>query len=353
MNVDFLKEAAPLLHKKHILVGYDGFIDTLVRPVKIYDSGGNHVFFDTIEEFGNFIAAHAHKSTSIQYKLIEKKPGGNTANIVKAFDALGLTTTIIGMFSAESGAIDPLFADLGKERYSFCPAGSATVLEFDDGKIFLSSASVNGLDNSEKIIVRIENAFPAFRQAIIKADVIAFLNWSELPFAHDLWNDIYIQCLSSADEDNTRIAFFDLCDTAAKSSSEVEALVMLIRNIGKRRKTILSLNKNEAMDINQKTGGRESSADKIGEYLFKCFSVHELIIHQHNESIAVSSGEGLVKKPCVFNDSPVISTGAGDHFNAAYCYASLAGLPLDEKLAFANFYSGAYIAKGFSPGLDG
>jgi sugar/nucleoside kinase (ribokinase family) len=64
------------------------------------------------------------------------------------------------------------------------------------------------------------------------------------------------------------------------------------------------------------------------------------------------SAEGRAIEQCVLYKNPKISTGAGDHFNAAYSYASLAGLPAAEKLRFANAYSGAYIAKGASPGLE-
>ena len=348
----FLAKAAPLLREKRIIAGFDGFIDTIVKPVKVYDPEGNHQFFGTIDEFGNFIAAHAHKGASIQYRTMERKPGGNVANAVKAFDALGLNVTAIGMFSAGGGAIDPLFSALGKERYSFFPAGLATVMEFDDGKIFLSSAHIAGLDNGQKVIALIEKAFNGFGQAASGADITAFLNWSELPFAHNLWIDIYERYLSEAGTDKTRSAFFDLCDTGAKTHSEIEALVSMIKKTGEKRKTILSLNKNEASDIYKKIAGKEDPPEKIAGFLYQCFALDELVIHQHNRSIAISDKEGMVIKQCVHNKNPKISTGAGDHFNAAYCCGCLAGLSLAEKLKFANGYSGAYVAKGHSPLLN-
>jgi len=357
--VHILRQTVHLIQKKQILAGFDGFIDTIVKPVRKFGADGKFEYFDTIAEFGTFIGEHSHKSTSIQYEIKRRKPGGNTPNFIMALDALCLNPTAVGMLSTEAGDIDPIFMELGNRRYSYLAAGTATAFEFSDGKIFFSSASVPGINRDEKIFTRLVNAFPQFSEAVAAADLIAFLNWSELPFAQDLWHDIYIHAISPAETDKTRFVFFDLSDTSAKSPSEIEELLTLIKKISERRKTILSLNKNEALDICTKIICTEiteiidqhCSVADTAELLFRRISIDELVVHQHTESMSLSE-EGMVTEHCVFNKNPKISTGAGDHFNAAYCYASLAGLPAAEKLRFANAYSGAYIAKGASPGLD-
>jgi hypothetical protein len=339
-----------VLQEKQILAGFDGFIDTIVKPVKKTGLNGQYEYFNTISEFGLFIGGHSHKGTSIQYEIQRRKPGGNMPNFVKAMDSLSLNPIAVGMLSTGSGDIDPLFAGLGKQRYSFLAAGPATPLEFSDGKIFLSPVNLAGVDQNEKIYSRIEKVFPQFSNAAAGSDLIAFLNWSELPFAQDLWDDIYIHAFNSASTDKTRFAFFDLCDTSAKNQSEIEAVISVMRKIGERRGTILSMNKNEALDICLKITGQSRSITETAELLFRQLHIDELIIHQHTGSIAIHSG-GMATEACVFNRNPKISTGAGDHFNAAYCFATLAGLPIAEKLRFANAYSGAYIAKGSSPAL--
>ena len=351
--IHFLQKNISLLREKQILAGFDGFIDTIVKPLRRFSANGEPEFFHTIDEFGVFIAEHSHKSTSIQYEVLTKKPGGNMPNFVMAMDALPLYPTAIGMLSAESGDIDPIFKELGKQRYSYLAAGPATALEFNDGKIFLSPATIAGIDCDEKVFPRIEKAFPLFSNAVANADLTAFLNWSELPFAQDLWNDIYTHTFDSAKTDKGRIVFFDLCDTGAKNLPEIEAVLSLIAKISARRKTILSMNKNETLDIYKKITGQSQScsASEAAQLLFERITVDELVVHQHTESIALSA-EGMVRKQCILNNNPKISTGAGDHFNAAYCLASLAGLPIAEKLTFANAYSGAYIAKGSGPSLD-
>ena len=351
-----LRYKLPSLQKKTIIAGFDGFIDTLVKPIRKYGTDGKPEFFNSIEEFGVFIADHSHRSTSIQYKILEKKPGGNMPNFVRAMDALSLRTSAVGMLSTETGNIDPLFSTLGKQRYSYLAAGTATNLEFNDGKIFLSSANLLSADmpdvsNDEKILSRILKVFPGFPDAAAVADLTAFLNWSELPFSQDLWNDIYKHAFEDAGTDKERLVFFDLSDTSTKKSSEIETLFSLIAKFSARCRTILSLNKNEALDICVKTTGKKCSVPDAAELLYRRLSIDELIVHQHTESIALTR-EGMTAVECVFNENPKISTGAGDHFNAAYCLAALASFTVTEKLLFANACSGAYIAKGASPGLD-
>ena len=347
---------APSLQEKRILAGFDGFIDTIAKPVRAFGVNGECGHFATIAEFGAFIEGHSHKSTSIQYEVQERKPGGNMPNFVAALDALSLKPTAVGMLSTETGGIDPLFQGLGKLRYSYFAAGPATAFEFTDGKIFFSPANVFGAAHNEKMFPRIKNVFPQFPEAVAASDLTAFLNWSELPFAQDLWDDIYIHALNHAEADKTRYAFFDPCDTSAKSPFEIEALFDLIGKISGQRGTILSVNKNEALDLCGKITGKArsvfaSSIEEAAELLFRRLSIDELVVHQHTESMALCA-QGMATEQCVLNKNPKISTGAGDHFNAAYCYASLAGLPVAEKLRFATSYSGAYIAKGSSPSLQ-
>ena len=348
--IHFLRQNIPLLREKQILAGFDGFVDTIVKPVLRFGTNGETEFFRSIDEFGAFIAEHSHKSSSIQYEVLEKKPGGNMPNFVMALDALSLYPTAVGMLSTESGDIDPIFGKLGKQRYSYLSAGPAIAFEFEDGKILFSPATIAGISRGESMFSRIEKVFPQFSGSAANADLTVFLNWSELPFAQDLWSDIYAKTLDSSATDKNRYVLFDLCDTAAKNLTEIEELLSLIGKISLRRRTILSMNKNETLDICRKVTGQRCSAEEAAQLLFKHFTVDELVIHQHTESITLSAG-GMVRKQCVLNKNPKISTGAGDHFNAAYCLASLAGLPAAEKLIFANAYSGAYIAKGSSPNL--
>ena len=52
-----------------------------------------------------------------------------------------------------------------------------------------------------------------------------------------------------------------------------------------------------------------------------------------------------------FTDTPKISTGAGDHFNAGFCLANILGLSDEEAVAAAVGTSGYYVRNAASPSL--
>ena len=47
-----LRYKLPSLQKKTIIAGFDGFVDTLVKPIRKYGTDRKPEFFNSIEEFG-------------------------------------------------------------------------------------------------------------------------------------------------------------------------------------------------------------------------------------------------------------------------------------------------------------
>ncbi len=72
----YLKDADQKESTFRAFVGFDGFVDTLVRPVKISGGKDQMIFFDTIEEFGAYLESKAGKSCSIELDKITQKMGG-------------------------------------------------------------------------------------------------------------------------------------------------------------------------------------------------------------------------------------------------------------------------------------
>ena len=67
-----------ILSSRHSLVGFDGFVDTIVTPVALRaGQGENFTPINTIQEFGDRILAAAGKSTNIEFYPRMDKLGGN------------------------------------------------------------------------------------------------------------------------------------------------------------------------------------------------------------------------------------------------------------------------------------
>ena len=74
------------------------------------------------------------------------------------------------------------------------------------------------------------------------------------------------------------------------------------------------------------------------------------MLHSAKEAMAFTKKE-QVRVDSFFTTEPVISTGAGDNFNAGFCTAQLLELDLESSVIMANAVSGCYVRKGISPEL--
>lgn len=120
---------------KRIVVGFDGYVDTITRPVRqsATDEAPAKVF-ETIKEFGEFLVGCAEKSCSIELKVEAEQLGGNLPFLSRSAGRLGLDVTCIGMLG-EDGMIEQTFQDMPCTLYSFAASGKSTAFEFRDGKI--------------------------------------------------------------------------------------------------------------------------------------------------------------------------------------------------------------------------
>jgi sugar/nucleoside kinase (ribokinase family) len=333
--------------EKKVLAGFDGFIDSIARPVK--QSGGEEspFYFRTIEEFGAYIAGQAHRSGSIELDMVSRRMGGNMPNFSKAAAALGLNLTCIGMLSGKDmtgnpsdspEAIDPAFANLPGKRYSFAAAGTAVALEFEDGKIFFAPR------------LHLENLpSPDFlADCLAGTDLVACLNWGELSFATALWRNMRDAALhyfgKSSDGTNIRF-FFDLSDFSRRRDEELESIFSLMHDFSLIGTVILSLNRNEAQLLSERLF--RMTPGRLPDLIRQRYGIIEVLVHSHDGALVSCGGE-----TCEINRAPVaspkISTGAGDNFNAAYAFAVLMELPLEDRLRFAVLYARAYVSEGRS-----
>lgn len=328
---------------KRMVVGFDGFVDTIVRPLRRTATAEMPAEpFQTIAEFGAYLTGQAGKSCSVALSVESRRLGGNLPYLSRAAGRLGLDVTCVGMLGTPE--IDPVFAGMPCALHSFAPAGESTALEFQDGKVFLA-ADVTLPDTPWACVKR---AVPNAEALFGTADLIALVNWSELDFAHSLWTETFDRAIAPTPRDKSRFAFFDLCDCARRSPDELDAVLRLIGRFAQRRTAILSLNENEALLCGQRLLGGTYALDAIAEGLRVAYGVDEILIHTVRESLLVSA-RGLTRVPTIYVEHPVISTGAGDHFNGASCFAVLQGWDDASRVGFANRFASRYVETGITP----
>lgn len=335
------------ISSKRVVVGFDGFVDTIARVVR-ETAGEDHPesYFPTIRSFGEYLIAQAEKSCSLELKIQARQLGGNLPYVSRAAGILGLDVTCIGMLGED--APDPLFQEMPCRLYSFAAPGESTCLEFQDGKVFL--APQYRLSAEPWQLVQ-KAAGGKAGELFADSDLMALLNWSELPFAQILWERVYQESLADRPPQMDRWAFFDLCDCTRRSAGELEAVLVLIGRFAEKRRAVLSLNENEALVTARAIRLEAEDLAGVGEALRKRFGITEVLIHTLRESL-LCTPRGVSRKDTRYVPEPKISTGAGDHFNAAACLGAVLGLSDEERLILSNRFSSLYVETGRTPLLE-
>lgn len=332
---------------KRMVVGFDGFADTIARVVKeTKEEDHPETYFPTIRSFGEYLIARAEKSCSLELKVQARQLGGNLPYVSRAAGLLGLDVTCVGMLG--EGTLDPLFREMPCRLYSFAAPGESTCLEFQDGKVLLAPQYHLSADPWE--LVRSATGGMA-GDLFAESDLLALLNWSELPFSQTLWERVYEEALADRPAQEGRWAFFDLCDCTRRSAREVEAVLALIGRFSEKRTAVLSLNENEALVTAEVLRLELRDLAGVGEALRERFGIAEVLIHTLRESL-LCTPRGVARQATRFIRMPRISTGAGDHFNAAACLGALLGLTDEERLTLSNQFASLYVETGATPSLE-
>ena len=184
----------PDKNRQHqVVVGFDGFIDSLVYPVKTMQDEEHMEFFESIEGFGDFFRGKANKSCSIELYPVMKKMGGNAPIFGKAIASLGIVTKCIGAFGYPE--IDEIFQgqEENLEMISIANPGICTALEFLDGKVML--AENQGIRELNYEILKKRVSMERIFEILEQSDVISLMNWSEVLGSESIWEGILTDML--------------------------------------------------------------------------------------------------------------------------------------------------------------
>jgi hypothetical protein len=133
-----IKNRAHELSAKTVTLGFDGFIDSVVKVIRYKDHKIPHVYFETPHAFGEYIVAKGEKNLSIELETLTTKLGGNMPIMANAIAHMGLRVSCVGPLGFPD--IHPVFRQMSSncQLYTFANPGLSKVLEFKNGKIMLA-----------------------------------------------------------------------------------------------------------------------------------------------------------------------------------------------------------------------
>lgn len=342
-------------------VGLDGFVDEILHVVdKRYDAE-RYDRVPTIAKFAERLAAAAGRSTNVELVNKLTKLGGNGPIMANALASFGLKVTYLGNLGYPD--LHPVFHDFAKraEVHSIAAPGHTDALEFEDGKIMV------GKHQSLKDVTwqNIQARFgrEKFIEKFANADLVGFVNWTMLPAMSDIWEAVQKQICptlvsqtgSSAASPHRRKIFFDLADPEKRKPEDILRALDLISKFEKYFDVILGLNEKEAYEIGHVLGFASKAQtpeclSMLAKEIWQKIKINTLVIHPVSYALAVSNGViDLVEGP--FVPKPLITTGAGDHFNSGFCLGKLLGLDNAMSVLTGVTTSGFYVRTAKSPNI--
>lgn len=350
-------------------VGFDGFIDLILRPVASRRSmaPADFVPVRTMTEFAQRVGAAAGKSTNIETVLSEARFGGNGPLFAGALANLGLSTTYAGAVGTTPEPHSPLdptfrpFAERCARVVTLGPPSTTSCYEFDDGKLMLN-------DRSNVQAVTWAGVKSAFGQESLIATLgacrlIGLVNWSLLGGMQGILEGLTGETfpnLPAPAGGGARRVFVDLADPTPRSHDDIRACLAVLTAMNRVPGVAVTLGMNlmESEVVAAVVGAdapyRATTArpaevvTAVARTLREKLALDCVVIHpREGAAAATPSWWGWWDGPLC--EHPKLSTGAGDHFNAGFSLAQTLGLPLDQCLAVGTGNSGLYVREAESP----
>lgn len=361
-----LRAARDTLRTDHAaFVGFDGFIDAILRAVDTRTSmdDAGYTPIATIAEFADRCAAAAGRSTNIEVVERERRFGGNGPLLAGALASLAMPVTYAGAVGAsdDPARLDPIYEPLEARCVrviSLGPPGWTDAIEFDDGKIMLNKSGAMRSASWTRLVERV--GLEHLRAIVGSSTLVAMVNWSLCGEVESIWAGLRDELLEPIPQPDRPAIFIDLSDPAKRSDDDLNGALALLASLSRLAPVTLGLNLAEAQRVAQVAGlgqidqpdaGPSRGLDRAADQLRARLGLDCVVIHpRKGAGGADASGCAWFDGP--FTRRPVLSTGAGDHFNAGFILARTLGLSLAESLASGVATSGAYVRSGASPTLE-
>jgi len=360
-NTPELRETCAAYLREHVekvsdltaFVGLDGFVDDIVHVVDQRQDAENYTRLNTITDMANRIGQAAGKSTNIELVSKRTKIGGNGPIMSNALARFGIHVTYLGTLGYPS--LHPVFVDFAKraEVHSINIPGHTNAIEFHDGKILASLLTPLSDVTWDLILERFGKK--QFAAKILGSSLVGFVNWTMIPYMSRIWEKVLDEICKGKPSTSRKI-FFDLADPEKRTPEDIREALELIARFEEYFDVILGLNEKEAHEIGEVLGlkcrddSREALADLM-RGITKQVKVKTLVVHPVKHALA-ASGKDVVDLDGPFIEKPLITTGAGDHFNAGFCLGQLVGLDNAQSVLCGVGTSGYYVRNGRGPTVE-
>jgi fructose-1-phosphate kinase PfkB-like protein len=342
----------------NVVLGIDGFIDQVWQVIETRTGKNEYKLMENMKKFGESIVNRGEGGMANELIKKRRSYGGFTANTGRTLGKLNLSTVMLGMYG--KATIDPIFEEF-KEACTLISVGDpvvSNILEFSDGKIMMPYLKELLDFNWSSLVDALGHE--KLKSIFTSADIVSLGYWSNMPEFDQMITNIYSNYLSenSASENGTlergpKRMFFDFANIKKRSEEALKETLNVLGALNHKLPMTLSLNEHEASLLFSYYGEKLTSdivqVGRTAAAIRDRIKLEEIIIHTPHYAVAASASEGIGSVLQEYCDKPVITTGAGDTFNAGYIASCLGKLGIKERLAIANATASYYLKNGFAP----
>lgn len=333
-------------------IGLDGFVDEILHVVDKRESVDKYQRLTTIAKYAERLAGAAGKSTNVEMVSQLTKLGGNGPIMANALASFGMKVCYLGNLGYPN--LHPVFADFAKiaEVHTIAEPGYTDALEFEDGKILCGKHK--SLREINWANLKLRFGADKFTAKIQGSQFVGFVNWTMLTCMHEIWAAILSEVCPQLTGPRRKL-FFDLADPEKRTREDVLKALAQITAFEKTFDAILGLNEKEAYEIGEHLGFDTSNHSpegllKLATQIRERIAINTVVVHPVTFALAVSAGDSaIVEGP--FTPKPLITTGAGDHFNAGFCLGKLLGFDNAKAVLTGVSTSGFYVRTAKSPAV--
>lgn len=345
---DNFKAKKETLLSKKVCVGFDGFVDLVIRPVKTRSDETTCTYYSTIGQFGDKISSLAGVSGNIELSVSSTDFGGCGPHYANGLANMGVDLTCVGAMGYPEK--NPVFnLNPNCKTITVSEPGYSYVFEFGDGKIIMSDIEKISRLKWEDLIERI--SVDEMVKIFDEADIITLVNWSYLVHFHKIYEKFLEEVMPRLSKKDRKV-YIDIADCAKRGADEIKLALKMFGRYSEYAPTYLGLNKTEAMVMhNVLCEGEYVDSLTVARAIKEFSGIGTVIIHPVDSSAAVYDG-GEVEVKGILCENPKKTTGGGDNFNSGFCAGLLAGLDIKSCLVSGMTTSYLYVKNGHCNSFD-
>lgn len=331
-----------------VVLGFNGAIDRVREIVDEWQGRDSYQRIQRLDDFGQQVstAGREERSMLMEWVCSDMRTGALVCHISRALGMLDFEPVMIGMFGDPPK--DAFLEEFGEfEMESIGEPAYTDAIEFDDGKLMLSESG--GMRYLDWEVLCEEVGVDQLAAYLDGAAVLGMGYWAEISDLVSIFEGIADEIVPTLNAPPEHV-LIDPADVGTRPSKDLKQARDALQRLDAVCPVTMSANRYETIDIanSLRSTTADRSPEAAAEIAREEFGISQFVTHGATKS-ALATESGIYGVDVPREDEPVLSTGAGDHFNAGFLLGLMYDLGPEESVALGNAVAGCFVRQGDPP----